>query len=181
MEEHCFPMGVAQVRQCYFSRSQTAASGSSWGKMSGTAGECRSKMCVRVQLERSVCRRECSLRSNRRKRIVVTLSISVTHGGGEKPKGLACCETDCRPVHVSVSDQERRSDDSMARRKAYRRLTVLRTRHLGCGRCGEGPGCVVDPERRAQHLYRGAPPPGLVEPRAGCPYLGRKEHLSPPL
>ena len=53
MEEHCIPIGSAQVRQCCFSRSQTAVSGSSWRKTSGTVGECFSKICVRVQLDRS--------------------------------------------------------------------------------------------------------------------------------
>ena len=123
MEEHCVPMGVAQVRQCSFSRSHTDVSGSSGGKGSGTAEEYRVKMCVRVHFERSACWRECSSRSNRRRRVVVTLFIAFTHGGTENPSGLACCDMDCNSVHVSMSDQESCSDDSMASRRASRRVT----------------------------------------------------------
>ena len=87
------------------------------------AEEYRVKMCVRVHLERSACWRECSLRSNRRRRVVMALSITFTHGGGEKPSGLAYCDMDCNSVHVSMSDQERCNDDSMASRRASRRAT----------------------------------------------------------
>ena len=71
---------------------------------------------------------------------MVTLFITVIHGGIEKPRCSACCDTDCRPAHVSVSDHDRRRDDSMARCRASRRVafSVPRARAVcgGAGMCG---------------------------------------------
>ena len=95
---------------------------------------------MRSHLVESAWRRECLLRSNRSSRIVVTSLMTVTQEGTENPNCWACCDMGRSFAHVSMFDQGRLSDDSMARCRALKikECDVRTTPRAGCvggGRC----------------------------------------------
>ena len=82
----------------------------------------------------------------------MTLLMTVTHEGIEKPSCSTRCDVDRSSAHVSVFDQGRFSDDSMARRRASKSaaFVLFRARAMlgEAGMCGgsRGVGLLLSSE-----------------------------------